>query len=140
MNYTIKEVAKMLDTTAITIRYYDKEGLLPFVQRKESGYRIFTENDINLLKVIKCLKNTGTPIKEIKKFVEWVIEGNDSLEKRHNFFLKQKKIVEKQMAELQKTMDLINHKCKYYEKAIEAGTEAIHFDNNIIQDKFDCEI
>ena len=51
--YTIKEVAEMLHIPATTLRYYDKEGLLPYVKRMDSGYRLFSENDISMLRVIE---------------------------------------------------------------------------------------
>jgi DNA-binding transcriptional MerR regulator len=126
MQYKIKEAARIMNLPTTTIRYYEKEGLVPFVQRKESGYRIFAESDLAMLKAIECLKNTGMSIKEIRQFVEWVKQGDDSLQQRYELFLDRKRVVENQMAELQENLDLINKKCWYYETAIEAGTEAIH--------------
>lgn len=138
MNYTIKEVSNILNIPSSTLRYYDKEGLLPFVKRKDSGYREFSENDITLLKVIECLKKTGMPIKEIKQFAVWIQQGDDSLNERYEMFLERKKILEDQMAEIQKTLDFVNHKCWYYKTAIEAGTESIHFKDSS-DDKLYCE-
>ncbi len=60
-------MAHELNLTVYTLRYYDKEGLLPFVERTDSGIRRFKESDIEALRVIECLKSTGMPIKEIKK-------------------------------------------------------------------------
>ncbi|UWD50653.1 MerR family transcriptional regulator (plasmid) [Clostridioides difficile] len=132
--YTIKDAAKVMNVPTSTIRYYDKEGLLPFVDRLESGYRIFTEKDIATLRIIDCLKKTGMPIKEIRQFSNWLEQGDSTLEQRYNMFLERKRIVESQMADLQKTMDTINHKCWYYETAIAAGTEKIHFKEQISPD------
>ncbi len=127
MAYTIKQAAELLGLTTVTLRYYDKEGLLPFMQRSASGYRMFSDDDIAMLRIIECLKKTGMPIKDIRQFCEWVQAGDDSLRERHKMFLERKQVVEEQMADLQKTLDLINHKCWYYETALEAGTERIHF-------------
>jgi len=69
MTYSIGEVARMLGLTIYTLRYYDKKGLLPNLKRTPSGTRIFVDSDIDTLKVIECLKNTGVPIKEIKNFI-----------------------------------------------------------------------
>lgn len=66
-------------------------------------------------------------IKDIQQFSKWVLMGDDSLQERYEMFLERKKAVEAQMADLQKTLDFINHKCWYYETALEAGTEKIHF-------------
>jgi len=126
MYYSIGEVAEKLNLPKSTIRYYDKEGLLPFVERKESGIRMFAESDIAMLQVIECLKSTGLSIKDIKKFSEWCLKGDESLQERYELFLESRKNVKEQIAELQKALELIEHKCWYYETALEAGTESIH--------------
>ena len=127
MSYTIKQAAELTNLTPVTLRYYDKQGLLPYMERRESGYRMFSDGDIAMLRVIECLKKSGMSIKDIRQFSEWVLMGDDSLQERYEMFLERKKVVEAQMADLQKTLDFINHKCWYYETAIEAGTEKIHF-------------
>ncbi|MCP8970069.1 MerR family transcriptional regulator [Ectobacillus ponti] len=124
--YSIGEAAKELHLTVYTLRYYDKEGLMPFVERTPGGARVFTESDIGALRIIECLKATGMPIKEIKTFIDWCAEGDATLQQRYNMFLERKAIVEAQMEELKRTMDLIEHKCFYYETALDAGTEEIH--------------
>lgn len=124
--YTIKDAAKLMNVPPSTIRYYDKEGLIPSIKRKETGYRIFTEEALSALKIIDCLKKTGMPIKDIRQFFQWIDEGDASLEERYEMFLERKAAVETQMAELQQVMDTINYKCWYYETALKAGTEAIH--------------
>ena len=129
--YTIKEVSEKMNLPISTIRYYDKEGLLPFIERKPSGYRIFSDSDLQMLNVIECFKSTGMSIKNIKQFIEWVKLGDDSLQERYHLFVERKKVVEEQMAELQKQMDIIDYKLWYYQTAIEAGTEDIHKDKNI---------
>ncbi|CUP87828.1 MerR family transcriptional regulator [Clostridium baratii] len=126
MKFSISEVAKKMNLSVSTIRYYDKEGLLPFIERTDSGYRIFSESDVKMLEIIECLKHTGMSIKDIKAFSNWVKDGDYSLEQRYEMFLERKKIVEEQIQELQKSLDLINHKCWYYKTALEAGTENIH--------------
>lgn len=137
MPYTIKQAAALTNLTPVTLRYYDKQGLLPYMERRESGYRMFSDGDIAMLRVIECLKKSGMPIKDIRQFSEWVLMGDDSLNERYEIFLERKKAVEAQIAELQKTLDFINHKCWYYETAIEAGTEKIHFKEQ--SEKLPCE-
>ncbi|WP_440131256.1 MerR family transcriptional regulator [Paenibacillus xylanexedens] len=126
MTYSIGEVAKKLDLTVYTLRYYDKEGLMPFVERTTSGTRLFKDSDIDFLKIIQCLKLTGMPIKDIKDFIEWCSEGDSTLKQRYDMFTERKASVEAQMEELRRTMEVIEHKCAYYETALEAGTEEIH--------------
>ena len=137
MPYTIKQAAEIMNVTPTTLRYYDKQGLLPFVERKESGYRVFSDTDIAMLKVIECLKKTGMSIKDIRQFSKWMLMGDDSLKERHEMFLERKRAVESQISELQETLDFINHKCWYYETALEAGTEKIHLKEQ--SDKLPCE-
>ena len=124
--YTIKDAARIMGVPTSTIRYYEKEGLLPFVERLASGYRIFTEKDIATLRIIDCLKKTGMSIKEIRQFSSWLEQGDSSLQQRYDMFLERRRVVKQQMAELQKILDTVNYKCWYYETAIAAGTEKIH--------------
>lgn len=131
MNYSISEAAEKLNLTVYTLRYYDKEGLMPFLERTSNGTRLFKESDIDALKVIECLKATEMPIKEIKNFIDWCSEGDSTLQQRYDMFLERKATVEAQMEELKKTMELIEHKCWYYKSALDAGTEAIHKNNKI---------
>jgi DNA-binding transcriptional MerR regulator len=129
--YSISEVAKELNLTVYTLRYYDKEGLIPYVERTTSGTRVFKESDIGALKVIECLKSTGMPIKEIKNFIDWCSDGDSTLQQRYDMFMDRKSIVEAQIEELKKTMEVIEHKCSYYKTALEAGTEDIHKNDKI---------
>ena len=131
MTYSISEVAKELNLTVYTLRYYDKEGLMPFVERTPSGTRLFKESDIDALKVIECLKSTGMPIKEIKNFIDWCSDGDSTLQQRYDLFMERKATVEAQLEELKKTMEVIKHKCNYYKTALDAGTEDIHKNNKI---------
>jgi len=124
--YSISEVAKEMGLTVYALRYYDKEGLLPFIERTQSGTRLFKDSDKEALKVIECLKSTGMPIKEIKHFIDWCSDGDSTLQQRYDMFMERKASVEAQMEELKKTMELIKHKCWYYETALGAGTEEIH--------------
>ncbi|MCB5236184.1 MerR family transcriptional regulator [Niallia alba] len=124
--YSISEVAQKLNITVYALRYYDKEGLMPFVERSANGTRLFKDSDIESLKVIQCLKSTGMPIKEIKGFIAWCSEGDSTLQQRYDMFLERKAAVEAQLEELNRTMEVIKHKCNYYITAIEAGTEDVH--------------
>lgn len=124
--YSISEAAKELNLSVYALRYYDKEGLLPFIERTESGTRLFKESDIAALKIIECLKTTGMPIKEIKHFIDWCSDGDSTLQNRFDMFMERKAIVNAQMEELKKTMEVIEHKCLYYQTALDAGTEDVH--------------
>ena len=129
MTYTIRQVAEKMGVTVPTLRYYDKEGLLPFVDKKPNGIRVFKDEDFQGLAIITCMKNSGMPIKGIKKFMDLCNEGDSALKERLEIFLERKEVVEKQIEELNKVMETINYKIGYYETAIEAGTEAVHKQN-----------
>ncbi|SDG27340.1 MerR family transcriptional regulator [Desulfosporosinus hippei] len=115
MSYTISQVAEKFDLTAHTIRYYDKEGLLPFVDRSKSGIREFSDSDLEWLKLICCLKNTGMPIKQIKQYIEWCLQGDETLEIRRQLFLDHRKEVLKHMADLRENLKIIDFKLKMYD-------------------------
>lgn len=123
MLYTVGEIARVFNVSASTLRYYDKEGLLPFVERSNSGIRMFSDKDYEWLKIIECLKKSGLSIKEIRSYIDMIKRGDDSLEERLQLFEERKKDVERQMEELQKTLDLLNYKCWYYETAIQDQSE-----------------
>jgi DNA-binding transcriptional MerR regulator len=126
MFYTISQVAKKFGLTAHTLRYYDKEGLFPFIERTDSGTRRFKEEDFGAISLIFCLKDTGLPIKQIRQFLDWCQQGDKTIEKRLNLFLQQKKNVEKQIAVLKKHQEKLKYKVWYYKTAKKHGTTAIH--------------
>ena len=131
MIYTVGEAAKQLNVAASTLRYYDKEGLLPFVERSSGGMRVFKDEDISWLKIIECLKKTGMPIKNIKHFIDYGMEGDSKIDQRLTIIESQRDAVIKQMEEMQEMLDMLNYKCWYYNVAKEAGTCAIHDDIQI---------
>lgn len=120
--YSIGEISEMLGISISTLRYYDKQGLLPLVERTNGNIRVFSEFDVNWLNMIDCLKNTGLQLKDIKAYFEWCTEGDSTIDRRYDMFLERKAETERQIAVLQKSLDLINYKCEYYRKAKEAGT------------------
>ena len=120
--YTLGQVSEMFDLPVSTLRYYDKEGLVPNMERS-SGIRQFGEKELEALRVIECLKKSGVEIKDIKIFMEWCSQGSSTYSKRRDFFLRQKEIVENEIHKLERTLDMINYKCWYYEQAVSDGNE-----------------
>lgn len=120
--YTIGQISEMFHIPVSTLRYYDKEGLFPHMQRS-SGIRKFTDQEIETLHVIECLKKSGLEIKAIKQFMEWCTQGNETYGQRLALFQEQKKAVENEIRRLEKTLDMIRFKCWYYEQAIRDGNE-----------------
>ena len=128
MLYTVGEMAKKLGVTSYTLRYYDKEGLLPFVERSENGIRMFKESDFKWLSIIECLKKTGMPLKDIKRFVDWCMEGDHTIGQRLSLIDQQRDVVREQIAQLEQTLSILEYKHWYYETAQAAGTCSIHED------------
>ena len=120
--YTIGQVAEMFGLPISTLRYYDKEGLFPGM-RRESGIRKFGEREIEALRIIECLKQSGLEIKEIKQFFKWVSEGRSTYANRKNLFEFRKTAVEEEIKALEKTLAMLKFKCWYYEKALADGNE-----------------
>ena len=120
--FTIGQVSEMFDLPESTLRYYDKEGLFPELNRT-SGIRQFSENEIEALRVIECLKKTGLQIKDIKQFMSWCMEGSSTYTKRKELFETQKRQVEAEITQLNKTLDMLNFKCWYYSEVIKDGNE-----------------
>ena len=120
--YTIGQMSEMFNLPISTLRYYDKEGLFPSMQR-QSGVRQFGETEVEALRVIECLKTSGLEIKDIKKFMEWCVEGPTTYAQRKELFETRKAAVEAEMIQLQKTLDMLKFKCWYYETAIKNGSE-----------------
>ncbi|PEJ49324.1 MerR family transcriptional regulator [Bacillus sp. AFS002410] len=115
MNYTIGQVAKLNNLTISQLRYYDNQGLLPFLKRTESGDRIFDEDALKFIEMILCLKNTGMPIKRIKEFVDWSMIGEETLQKRLELMKQQESNVLDQLKETEENLKKIQLKIAKYE-------------------------
>ena len=113
--YTIGQVSTMFDLPVSTLRYYDKEGFFPNLERK-GNIRYFSDNELEALRIIECLKKSGLEIKDIKQFFLWVSEGSASYRKKGKNYLKPRKsAVETEIQELTKNFFLyLKFKCWYY--------------------------
>jgi DNA-binding transcriptional MerR regulator len=96
------------------LRYYEKEGLLPFVNRTKNGIRRYSEDDLEWLGLICCLKNTGMSIKQIKAFVELSMQGGETLKQRCDMLIEHKRSVEAQIQEMNKHLQKVGHKIECY--------------------------
>lgn len=126
MAYSIGEVADRMHMNASTIRYYDKQGLLPFVDRDENGRRAFKDNDFNFLEVINCMKKSGLKIAQIRQFIDLCMQGDMTLLARYQFLDREEAVLTKQISTLQAQLDFLRYKKWYFKTAVEAGTEKIH--------------
>lgn len=122
MMYTIGQVSKMFNLPISTLRYYDKEGLFPDMERA-SGIRKFSDKELEALRIIECLKKSGLEIKDIKQFMDWCGEGSKTYPQRKELFEKQIETVSAELERLNKVLKLLQYKRWYYEQAIKDGNE-----------------
>lgn len=120
--FTIGQVSEMFSLPISTLRYYDKEGLFPGMERC-SGIRKFGGKELDALRVIECLKKSGLEIKDIKQFMQWCTEGSNTYPLRRDLFLRQKELMEAEIEKMERTLDMLRFKCWYYEQAIKDGNE-----------------
>lgn len=116
MLYSMQEVKDQFSLPASTLHYYERIGILPTVQKNESGHRMYTERDIEWLKIILCMRGTGIGITKIKAFMELVKSENDSAEQKYLFFAEQKKKIEEQYRQLDIYLETVEKKMVHYSK------------------------
>jgi DNA-binding transcriptional MerR regulator len=127
MGFTIKQAAEKMNLTVYTLRYYEKEGLLPFIQRDNTGNRSFNENDLEWLSVICCLKNTGMPIKQIKQYISWCLNGDKTLEARKQMLIEHRRDVLQQINVLKHNLEKIDYKISHYESCKGPETAKLNY-------------
>lgn len=120
--YSIGQVAEMFGLPVSTLRYYDKQGLFPGMERS-SGVRRFSEAELEKLRVIQCLKETGMEIREIRQFMEWCAEGPSTFPQRRALFESRKAHMEEELRRMNRTLDMLKYKCWYYEQAMQDGSD-----------------
>jgi DNA-binding transcriptional MerR regulator len=118
MTYTISQVAALTRLSPYTLRYYDREGLLPFVGRSEGGIRRFTGHDLEMLGLICCLKSTGMPVKQIRQYIDWYAQGDATLAQRRDMLVAHRRRITARMAELQSNLDKLDGKLRAYDDAL----------------------
>lgn len=114
----ISEVSEQSGLSVDTLRYYEKIGLLPPVNRTESGIRKYSELDVRRVDFIKCMRTAGLPIEVLIEYFALVQQGDQTIEARKEILQRQRTQLAARMAEMQATLDLLNHKIQVYEDAV----------------------
>jgi DNA-binding transcriptional MerR regulator len=114
----IAEVSERYGLSSDTLRYYERIGLLPVVTRTESGIRDFSELDLRRVEFIKCMRSAGLPIEVLIDYMELIQQGDQTIEARKEILVEQRDLLVARIQDMQKTLDLLNHKIQVYEKAI----------------------
>ena len=112
--YTVKEVAKLLDLTEHTVRFYTDKGLVPTLKRDKNNNRLFDEESINWLTGVKYLKQCGMTVEDIKTYVDLCLKGDSTIQERYEIILKQKEIAEAQLEEAKRTVKYMDEKASHY--------------------------
>ncbi|WP_413854324.1 MerR family transcriptional regulator [Candidatus Ruminimicrobium bovinum] len=123
--YTVKEVAKIMSVSAHTVRYYDNEGLIPFVTRTQSNIRMFSDYDLSWFKTVHCLRATDLSISDIKTYINLCLKGNKTIPQRAKIIFNQEKKLQEHLKELQKQMEILQKKKKYYKNLLKNKTNDI---------------
>ena len=118
--YSIQDVSKKIGLTAHTLRYYEKEGLISGVERSQGGFRQYTDEDLERLGLICCLKNTGMSIQEIARFVQLTHEGNHTLQERVELLRVHRENVLARIAEMEKHLEKVTWKLNFFTEKLRA--------------------
>ncbi len=121
----IAEVSERYGLSADTLRYYERVGLIPPVNRNGSGMRDYNELDIRRVEFIKCMRGAGLPIEVLIDYIELVQQGDQTIAARKEILIEQRDQLVERIQEMQKTLDLLNHKIQVYENAILTKEQAI---------------
>ena len=121
----ISEVSQQCDVSADTLRYYERVGLLPPVNRSESGIRDYSDLDVRRVEFIKCMRTAGLPVEVLIEYYRLVQQGDETMEDRKAILVEHRAEIKARMAELQKTLDLLDYKISFYENAVLKAENAI---------------
>lgn len=114
----IAEVSERYGLSADTLRYYERVGLIPPVNRNDGGIRDYNELDLRRVDFIKCMRGAGLPVEVLIEYMELVQQGDSTIEARKEILIEQRDLVAARLADMQKTLDLLNHKIEVYDQAI----------------------
>ena len=118
--YTIRDVSKKTGLSAHTLRYYEKEGLISGVERSQGGFRQYTDEDLESLGLICCLKNTGMSLQEMARFVKLTREGEHTLRERVEMLREHRESVIRRMSEMQRYLDKVTWKLNFFSEKLQA--------------------
>jgi DNA-binding transcriptional MerR regulator len=115
---TIKEVSKKFDLSQDTLRYYERIGLIPPVNRNSSGIRDYTENDCNWIQFAKCMRAAGLSIEVLAEYVALFQQGNSTIKARKELLVEQRSQLAEKVKEMQKTLERLDQKIDGYEERV----------------------
>ena len=115
---TIAEVSKQYNISADTLRYYERIGLIPPVNRNKNGIRDYTDEDCKWVDFIKCMRSAGLPIEALIEYVSLFRQGNSTIEARKEILIEQRGILEEKINFMTATLERLNYKIDNYDTII----------------------
>ena len=126
---TITEVAKLFELSADTLRYYERIGIIPCVNRNPNGIRNYTENDRGWVGFAKCMRSAGLPVEVLIEYVTVFRQGDATAEARKEILIEQRDKLAERIAEMQETLERLNYKIENYETGIRKAEANLKLDN-----------
>ena len=114
----IAEVSDRYSLSADTLRYYERIGLIPPVNRNDNGIRDYDETDVRRVEFIKCMRSAGLPIETLIEYVGLVQQGDTTIEARKQILKAQRELILARMKAMQETLDVLDYKISVYENAL----------------------
>ena len=121
--YTVKEAAEKMDISEHTLRFWAKSGFFPFIKRNKNNIRLFSDDDLDWIKIVKCLRSVGTENKDIKKYIDLCIVGDSTINERYKIIQTTKAKALKQLKDLNQQIEVLKYKEKFYENLIKNNLE-----------------
>jgi DNA-binding transcriptional MerR regulator len=122
--YTISEVVARTGLTAHTLRWYERIGLMPHVDRSHTGQRRYSNRDLDWLDLVGKLRLTGMPVADMVRYAELVREGDHNFEERQRLLAAHREDVRQRIAELRDTLAVLDYKIDFYADARRASERA----------------
>ena len=114
----IAEVSEKYGMSMDTLRYYERVGLIPTVNRNNSGIRDYNKEDLKHVEFIKCMRSAGLPIEVLIEYMGLVKQGDKTIDARKEILQEQRDLLMGRMEEMQKTLELLNYKISVYEDSV----------------------
>lgn len=115
---TIQEVAKQLNISQDTLRFYEKSGLLGKIKRNASGYRNYDDNDLRRIEFVLCMRNVGISIDVLKQYMNLYDQGDDTWYQRQQLLIDSKKVLDKKIVEFQLASERLEKKIQMYNDGV----------------------
>ena len=118
MEYLIKDASKKLNISIYTLRYYDKEGLTPFVKKDENGVRKYTEEDLEWIRLLMNLRDIDMPISNIKEYIQLYLQGDKTIDERRDLMCRYTEYIKKKLENTINNLEMAIRKLKQYDSAV----------------------